>query len=71
MREAAESLRPEQIAEYANELSAAFNLFYDNVPVLRTEDEGLREARLRLVEGVKTVLANALCMMGIRAPSRM
>jgi arginyl-tRNA synthetase len=69
--EAAESLRPELIAEYANELSATFNLFYDNVPVLKTEDEGLRVARLRLVEGVKIVLANALGIMGINAPTRM
>lgn len=69
--ESAESLRPEMIAEYANELSATFNLFYDNVPVLRTEDERLRSARLRLVEGVKTVLANALYLMGISAPTKM
>ncbi|MGQ9760259.1 MAG: arginine--tRNA ligase [Candidatus Methanomethylicaceae archaeon] len=71
VREAAESLRPEVIAEYANDLSSAFNIFYDNVPVLRTEDEGTRRARLRLVEGVKTVLANTLSMMGIHVPTRM
>ncbi|MEM2125345.1 MAG: arginine--tRNA ligase [Candidatus Methanosuratincola sp.] len=71
VNEAAENLRPELIAEYANDLSSAFNLFYDNVPVLKTEEVGLREARLRLVEGVKTVLSNALYLMGIRAPTRM
>lgn len=71
VNEAAENLRPELIAEYANDLSAAFNLFYDNVPVLKTEEAGLREARLRLVEGVKIVLSNALHLMGISAPTRM
>ncbi|MGC8937184.1 MAG: arginine--tRNA ligase, partial [Candidatus Methanomethylicaceae archaeon] len=68
---AAEGLRPEMVAEYANELSAAFNLFYDNVPVLKTEDERLRGARLRLVEGVRVALANSLNLMGIKAPTRM
>lgn len=71
VREAAENMRPELIPGYANDLSSAFNIFYDNVPVLKTQDEGIRSARLRLVEGVKTVLANTLSMMGIHAPERM
>ncbi|MCX8182605.1 MAG: arginine--tRNA ligase, partial [Candidatus Methanomethyliaceae archaeon] len=71
VKEAAESLRPELLAEYANDLSSAFNLFYDNVPVLKTEDESLRKARLRLVESVKTVLSNVLHLIGINAPTRM
>ena len=71
VQEAAQNLRPEEIAECANDLASAFNLFYDNIPVLKTEDLDVREARLRLVEGTKIVLANALAMLGIVAPSRM
>jgi len=70
IQDAARTLRPEVIAEYANNLASKFNLFYDNMPVLKAEG-GVRDARLRLVEATKTVLANALALMGIEAPSRM
>jgi arginyl-tRNA synthetase len=71
VEEAARTLRPEMIAEYANDIASKFNLFYDNVPVLKTKEEGVKRARLRLVEATKTVLANALSLIGIEAPSRM
>ena len=71
VEEAARNLRPEMIAEYANDIASKFNLFYDNVPVLKTKQEGLRRARLKLVEATKTVLANVLSLIGIEAPSRM
>jgi len=69
--EASRTLRPEMVAEYANELASKFNLFYDNVPVLKAEEGGVREAKLRLVEASKVVLSNALSLLGIEAPSRM
>ncbi len=69
--EASRTLRPEMLAEYANGLAAKFNLFYDNVPVLKSKEGGVREARLRLVEAFKVVLSNALALLGIEAPSRM
>ncbi|MEM2178048.1 MAG: arginine--tRNA ligase [Candidatus Methanomethylicaceae archaeon] len=67
---AANELRPELIAEYANELASIFNLFYDNVPVLKAEEE-LRNTRLKLVKAVKIVLKNALSIMGINALEKM
>jgi hypothetical protein len=69
--EAARTLRPEMVADFANELASRFNLFYDNVPVLKAEGAGVKEARLRLVEATKTVISNALTLIGIEAPSRM
>jgi arginyl-tRNA synthetase len=69
--EASRSLRPEMLAEYANSLASRFNLFYDNVPVLKAEDGGVREAKLRLVEAFRVVLSNVLALLGIEAPSRM
>ncbi|MBM5805060.1 MAG: arginine--tRNA ligase [Candidatus Verstraetearchaeota archaeon] len=71
VEEAARTLRPEMIAEYTNDMVSKFNLFYDNVPVLKTKEGGARRARLRLVEATKTVLANALWLIGIEAPARM
>jgi len=69
--EASRTLRPEMVAEYANGLASKFNLFYDNVPVLKAEEGGVKEAKLRLVQASKVVLANALALIGIEAPSRM
>jgi arginyl-tRNA synthetase len=71
VEEAARSLRPEEIAEYANELASKFNLFYDNVPVLKAEGEGAKNARLRLVDSTRIVLSNALALLGVKAPERM
>ncbi len=71
MEDAGRSLRPEAVADYANDLASKFNHFYDNVPVLKTESAPARNARLRLVEAVKIVLENALSVIGIEAPSRM
>ncbi len=69
--DAGRNLRPEAVADYANDLASKFNHFYDNVPVLKTESPPARNARLQLVESVKTVLENALAIIGIEAPSRM
>lgn len=69
--EVAKSLKPEDVAAYANELASTFNLFYDNVPVLKAEGIGAKAAKLALVDATRIVLANALAMLGIEAPSRM
>lgn len=68
---AAEGLAPDLIANYANELAAKFNYFYDNFPVIRSEPEGLRDARLALVDAFRIALGNALDLLGIEAPERM
>ena len=69
--EAADSLRPELIAEYANDLATIFNSFYDKHPVLAATPRELRDARLKLVEAVKVVMGNALQLMGITPLERM
>ncbi|MEJ5293515.1 MAG: arginine--tRNA ligase [Candidatus Methanosuratincola sp.] len=69
--DAARNLRPEEVAEYANELASKFNLFYDNMPVLKAEGEGVRNARLHLVDSTRIVLSNALALLGVKAPERM
>ncbi len=68
---AADSHRPELVADFANKLADDFNVFYDTVPVLKAKSTKLRTARLALVKAVKTTLANALELLGIAAPNRM
>jgi len=63
-------LRPHYIANYLYELSDAFNKFYQFLPVLKSEKE-LKNARLKLVESVKTVMKSGLYLLGIPALEKM
>jgi len=69
--EAAENLKPNLIADFANALSDKFNTFYNALPVIKAKPQGLSDARLMLVYAVKTALHNALALLGIEAPERM
>jgi arginyl-tRNA synthetase len=69
LRLAGEELRPNLLANYAAKLSSLFNSFYEKAPVLKAE-KGLREARVKLVEGIRFILADALDLLGIEAPER-
>jgi arginyl-tRNA synthetase len=69
--EAAENLKPSLLADYSNQLADKFNTFYSAIPVLKAHTIKQRNIRLKIVEGVKTVLYNALDLIGIEAPERM
>jgi arginyl-tRNA synthetase len=69
--EAAEYLKPNMIADYANSLADKFNTFYNAYPVIKAEPAGLSEARLALTDTVRIVLRNALNLIGILAPEKM
>jgi len=65
-----DELKPHHIANYLYELADAFNRFYQSLPVLKSEKE-LRNARLKLVESVKTVMKSGLYLLGIPALEKM
>jgi len=69
--EAAELLKPNLIAEFANTLADKFNTFYNALPVIKAKPKELSDARLALVDAVRIVLRNALNLIGIVAPERM
>jgi len=69
--EAAELLKPNLIAEFANTLADKFNTFYNALPVLKAKPKELSDARLALVDAVRIVLRNSLNLIGIVAPERM
>jgi len=69
--DAAENLRPNAIADYANALADRFNRFYTKLPVIKAESAGLSDARLALVDATRIVFRNALKLLGIEAPERM
>ncbi|HVP92892.1 MAG TPA: arginine--tRNA ligase, partial [Acidobacteriota bacterium] len=69
--EAAEFLKPNSIADFANALADKFNTFYNAFPVIKAEPQGLSDARLALVDAVRIVLRNSLNLIGIVAPEKM
>ena len=71
VQQAAEEYRPLVMATYAYDLANAFHSFYHAVPVLQTENETVKNARLRLVAAAKQTVANALRLLDIQAPDMM
>jgi arginyl-tRNA synthetase len=71
VEQAALEYRPLVMASYAYDLANNFHSFYHAVPVIQSEQEDLREARLRLVAAAKQTLANALRLLDIQAPEAM
>ena len=67
---AAESLAPHRLARYVLELAGLLHSFYNSHRVI-VDDVALSEARFVLVKGVKTVIKNALSLLGIAAPEKM
>lgn len=71
VQQAAEEYRPLLVAAYAYDLATAFHSFYHAVPVLQTDDEAVRSARLQLVASAQQTLTNALRLLAINAPEVM
>ncbi|MEM5781786.1 MAG: arginine--tRNA ligase [Candidatus Aenigmatarchaeota archaeon] len=64
LEKSANELKPHLLATYLYELANAFNEFYQFLPVLKAEKK-VKNARLKLVEAVKTVFNSGLYLLGI------
>jgi arginyl-tRNA synthetase len=70
---AATKLEPHHLPHYAHELAATFHQFYKQCRVLSSDpaDREISQARLKLVQATKIVLARSLDLMGVSAPESM
>ena len=68
---AAENYSPALIANYTYDLVKEFNSFYQNVPILATQNEAEKTFRVRLSSGVAEVIKSAFALLGIEVPERM
>ena len=59
-----------RLPQYAIELARTFHEFYGQQRIL-SHDGTVNDALLKMVIATKTVLADALSMMGVGAPERM
>jgi len=61
---------PYMLTVYLQEISEAFHKFYDLHRVL-SDDPGLTQARLSLIEGARIVIATGLELLGVSRPEKM
>jgi arginyl-tRNA synthetase len=70
IRMAARDMEPSRINRYVIELAARFHRFY-NANRIKGEVPELLNARLKLADTVRLVIANCLAILGVTAPERM
>lgn len=70
VKDAADKYEPSIVTRHLVDIAQAFNKFYHDEHIL-VEDRDERIAKLALVLSAKTVIANCLALLGIKAPERM
>ena len=70
METALETLEPQTIAIYLQDLASSFHKFYGNCKVI-TDDEKLSQSRLGLIKGAKIIISIGLSILGVSAPEKM
>lgn len=68
---AAENYSPALIANYTYDLVKEFNSFYQNVPILATDNDTEKAFRVRLSKAVGEIIKSAFALLGIEVPERM
>jgi arginyl-tRNA synthetase len=68
--EAADQLKPEELASYANVVAEKFHEYYEKVDVIHAE-ERVKNARALLVKAIQIVLRNSMQLLGISLAERM
>jgi arginyl-tRNA synthetase len=69
-REAADQLKPEELASYASSVAEKFHEYYEKVDVIHA-DENVKNARATLVGAVKVALHTSMELLGITLSERM
>ncbi|MEU8196861.1 arginine--tRNA ligase [Microbispora amethystogenes] len=67
----AELSEPHRLCNYLFDLAQAFTSFYEGCPVLKAEEESVRQSRLALAALTLRVLLRGLDLLGIEVPERM
>jgi len=69
--EAGNSLSPALICNYVYDLAKEFNQYYQEIPILRSDDEPTIVFRVALSSFVGQIIAKAMYLLGIEVPERM
>jgi arginyl-tRNA synthetase len=71
VRQVADTAEPHQLCAYLFEVASLFTTFYEQCPVLKADDEEIRQSRLALCAAVLRVLTTGLGLLGVPLPERM
>lgn len=66
-----EERAPYKLAAYIQKLAASIHSFYTNCHILDRENIAMTSCRLALAKAAKTVMKNALSILGVSAPEKM
>jgi arginyl-tRNA synthetase len=67
----AEEFRPNYLCNYLYDLASHFSRFFENCPVLKADDEAMRDSRLALCDLTARVLKQGLDALGIETVEQM
>jgi arginyl-tRNA synthetase len=71
LHDAIAHLEPHRLCTWLHELTEAFSAFYQSCPVLKSEDGGTKQSRLRLADITRRVIIDGLGALGIECPDKM
>ena len=71
LEEASNTYNPAVVANYIYELTKLFNQFYNECPVLKEENNTIKEFRILLINKTSEIIKNGMFCLGIEVPERM
>lgn len=71
LTESANTYNPAVVANYIYELTKLFNQFYNECPVLKEENNTIKEFRIKLIDTTASIIKNGMLCLGIDVPERM
>ncbi len=71
IQSAAKNHSPALIANFSYDLVKLYNSFYQNVSILKAENEILKSFRVELSSFTAKVIASSMNLLGITVPERM
>lgn len=71
LADASNTYNPAVVANYIYELTKLFNQFYNECPVLKEENNTIKEFRIKLVDTTASIIKNGMLCLGIDVPERM
>ena len=71
LQDIAQTYEPHKLCTYLFDLAQSFSGMYENCPVLKEEDELVKQSRLKICLQISRTLSKGLNLLGIDAPTRL
>lgn len=71
LEDSANTYNPAVVANYIYDLTKLFNQFYNECPVLKEENNTIKEFRIKLIDTTANIIKNGMLCLGIDVPNRM